>query len=295
MTSPITRRAWLQQGSLLLAGLGARSLPAAAAQQAPRFRVGLMTDLHHADKEPAGTRHYRETLGKLDEAVARFHQERPSFVVELGDFIDQAPSVEQELEWLKAVEARYARLPMPRHYVLGNHCVTTLTKAEFAAHTGAAPAGHHAFDHDGVRFLILDACHREDGQPYGRQNFHWRDANIPRPQLDWLQDQLAAAGGPVVVFAHQRLDHDTAHAVRNAAEVRARLEKSGKVLAVFQGHSHKNDCQEIAGIHYVTLVAMIEGSGPDSSGYALLDVLPDGSLRLQGFRRQTSRTCPTRP
>jgi predicted phosphodiesterase len=78
--------------------------------------------------------------------------------------------------------------------------------------------------------------------------------------------------------------------VRNAAAVRALLEESGKVLAVFQGHSHKNDYQQIAGIHYTTLVAMVEGSGPENSGYAMLDIHADGSLRLEGFRRQQDRS-----
>jgi alkaline phosphatase len=77
--------------------------------------------------------------------------------------------------------------------------------------------------------------------------------------------------------------------VRNAAAVRAELEQSGKVLAVFQGHSHANDYQQIAGIHYCTLVAMVEGSGLESSGYSMLDIMPDDSLRLHGFRRQTTR------
>lgn len=65
------------------------------------------------------------------------------------------------------------------------------------------------------------------------------------------------------------------------------------MLAVFQGHSHANDYQQIAGIHYCTLVAMIEGSGAENSGYAVLDVMPDSSLRLHGFRRQESRKLGT--
>jgi alkaline phosphatase len=77
--------------------------------------------------------------------------------------------------------------------------------------------------------------------------------------------------------------------VRNAAAVRGELEHSGKVLAVFQGHSHANDYQQIAGIHYCTLVAMVEGSGLESSGYSMLEIMPDDSLRLRGFRRQLSR------
>lgn len=252
------------------------------------MRAGLMTDLHYAEKKPTKTRFYREALGKLDEAVEFFNQEKPEVVIELGDFIDRADTVEQEIEWLKTMEQRYARLTMPRHYVLGNHCVDTLTKQEFAAHT-KAPGGHEAFEQNGVMFLILDACFREDGTPYERKNFSWQDANLPKGELAWLEGELGRASGPVVVMAHQRLDLDKAHAVRNAAEVRALLEKSKKVLAVFQGHSHKNDLQTINGIPYVTLVAMIEGSGAENNGYSMLEVMGDGSLRVKGYRRQMGR------
>ncbi len=283
-----SRRAFLQHGSLCLAGLGSRPLLAAAPDAKPQLRVGLVTDLHYADKEPMKTRFYREALGKLDEAIAFFNREQPALVVELGDFIDQADSVEREIEWLKVMEQHYAALAMPRRYVLGNHCVGTLTKAEFAQHTKAT-GGHESFEAAGVTFLILDACFREDGTPYERKNFNWQDSNLTPAELAWLEGALAKAGGPVVVLAHQRLDLDKAHAVRNAAEVRSLLQKSGKVLAVFQGHSHKNDYQQIEGIHYTTLVAMVEGSGLENSGYSMLDIMPDGSLRLHGFRRQTAR------
>jgi predicted phosphodiesterase len=285
----ITRRAFLHHGTFCLAGFGAGRLLAADGDAQPLLRVGLMTDLHYADKDPTKTRFYREALGKLDEAVAFMNREKPALVVELGDFIDQADSVEREIEWLKTMEAHFARLSMPRHYVLGNHCVGTLTKDEFARHTKAA-GSFEAFEDGGVTFLSLDACFREDGTPYQRKNFNWQDANLPKSELAWLEGELGKAGGPVIVLAHQRLDHDKAHAVRNAAEARALLEKSGKVLAVFQGHSHKNDYQQINGIHYTTLVAMVEGSGADNNGYTMLDILADGSLRLHGFRRQMNRT-----
>lgn len=286
--SSFSRRAFLEHGLLCLSGLGAGTLLAADDAAVPLLRAGLMTDLHYADKLPTKTRFYREALAKLDEAVEVMNRERPAFVVELGDFIDQADSVEREIEWLKTMESHFAMLTMPRHYVLGNHCVGTLTKQEFAANTKAT-GGHAVFEEKGVTFLILDACYREDGTPYERKNFNWQDANLPKAELAWLEAALAKAGGPVIVCAHQRLDMDKAHSIRNAVEVRALLEKSGKVLAVFQGHSHKNDYQQIAGIHYVTLVAMVEGSGVENNGYSLLDVMADGSLRVNGFRRQTKR------
>jgi alkaline phosphatase len=66
------------------------------------------------------------------------------------------------------------------------------------------------------------------------------------------------------------------------------LEPSGNVLAVFQGHSHKNDHQEISGIHFCTLVAMVEGGGQESNGYSTMDVLADGAIRVTGFRKQAN-------
>jgi len=58
------------------------------------------------------------------------------------------------------------------------------------------------------------------------------------------------------------------------------------VRAVFQGHSHKNDYQEIAGIHYCTLAAMIEGAGEQNNAFSNLEILAGGTIRVRGFLRQ---------
>lgn len=289
MNSPTPRRTVIKNGILCLAGFSTRSLFASEESSKPLFRIGMVTDLHYADKDPVGTRFYKEALEKLDAAVAFFNQEKATFVVELGDFIDLAPTVEIEIEWLKTMEKHFSPLTMPRHYVLGNHCCHALTKEEFVANTGANKDHHYSFEQQGIRFIILDACFRSDGVDYQRKNFEWSDANIPTNQLQWLQKQLEESNGPVIILAHQRLDGANNFSVKNSAEVRKILEKSGKVLAVFQGHSHKNDYLQIAGIHYCTLVAMIEGSGKQNSGYTLLDIMPDHSLRLHGFLNQTNR------
>jgi predicted phosphodiesterase len=249
------------------------------------LRIGLVTDLHHADKPANGSRHYRETLGKLAEAGERFRQSPPTFVVELGDLIDAADSVEIEQRYLQTVNREFVAVAKDRHYVLGNHCVDTLTKDEFLGGVGQARS-YYSFDRGGFHFVVLDSCFRSDGEPYGRKNSKWDDANIP------LAADLKSTKQPTIVFAHQRLDVSTSHGVKNCPAVRQILEQSGRVLAVFQGHSHQNDYKEIAGIHYTTLVAMVEGSGTESNGYSLLEVAPDGGLKLTGFRKQTSHTWP---
>jgi 3',5'-cyclic AMP phosphodiesterase CpdA len=290
----IGRREFLRNGTLVSA---AASLPAAtswprnARAESGRspLRVGLVTDLHYADKPGAGTRHYRQTLDKLAEAAEKFAQQRPDLLVELGDFIDAADAVDVERSYLRTVNRPFSEISKDRHYVLGNHCVDTLQKEEFLEGV-EQERSYYSFDQAGVHFVVLDSCFRSDGEPYGRRNFHWTDANIPAVELEWLEADLQQSDRPVIVFAHQRLDVSTNHGVKNNAEVRRILEASGRVRAVFQGHSHRNDLKEIGGIPYCTLVAMVEGAGAENNGYSLMEIDPDGTIRVSGFRNQDSYT-----
>lgn len=282
----ITRRAFVQNSMLVMLSATAAGR-VAVAEQPRRVRVGLVTDLHHADKPTKGSRHYRDTLGKLTEAIKQFDTDKPDFAVELGDLIDAAETPEIELGYLAEINKVWQTLNVPKHAVLGNHCVDMLTKQEFLGGIGQKES-RYSFDAGGVHFVVLDACFRADGKPYGRKNSQWQDSNLPDDQLQWLAADLKATDHKVVVFAHQRLDETKQHSVKNAAAARKILEQSGKVLAVLQGHSHANDYQSIRGIHYATLVAMVEGAAPDNNGYTLLDVMQDGSLILTGFRKQAN-------
>lgn len=278
------RRAFLQHGTLLLTAAALESAPLFADEK-NALRVGLVTDLHHADKPPAGTRHYRESAQKLAEAGEHFQQFKVDFVVELGDLIDAADSVETEQNYLTTINKQFAAISKDRHYVLGNHCVDTLKKEEFLGGV-EQERSYYSFDRNGIHFVVLDACFRNDGQPYGRKNSKWNDANIPAAELEWLEGDLKANDKPVIVFAHQRLDVSTDHGVKNCPEVRRLLEASGKVRVVFQGHSHQNDLKDIAGIHYLTLVAMVEGSGVENNGYSVMEIATNGNIGIKGFRKQ---------
>ncbi|QDT53460.1 3',5'-cyclic adenosine monophosphate phosphodiesterase CpdA [Caulifigura coniformis] len=286
---PIGRRAFLQRAGLVLLGSAATS--GWSAESGTPLRIGLITDLHYADKEAAGTRYYRETLGKLASAGAEFASEPPAFLVELGDLIDAADGVDVELGYLKRINREFASLCKDRWYVLGNHCVDLLTKEEFLGGVEQEKS-YTSFDRGGWHFVILDACFSSNGKPYGRKMSSWKDANIPPAEMEWLEADLKAAKRPTIVFAHQRLDVSNDHGVKNCPEVRKLLEQSGNVQAVFQGHSHKNDYKEIAGIHYCTLRAMVEGSGPENSGASLLTLREDGAMMLKGFRQQSSYDWP---
>jgi predicted phosphodiesterase len=279
------RRIFLQNGTLLLAAAAVAPSTAMGDDDADSLRVGLVTDLHYADKAPAGTRHYRETLTKLEEAALQFEMDRPAFLVELGDLIDAADSVETERRYLNTVNREFSAICNDRHYVLGNHCVDTLKKDEFLEGVQQEES-YYSFDRGQFHFVVLDSCFRGDGESYGRKNFQWTDANIPPAELEWLKGDLIGTSRKTIVFAHQRMDVSNNHGVKNNAVVRKVLESAGNVLAVFQGHSHRNDVNNIGGIHYCTLKAMVEGSGKENSGYSLMDIQPDGTISIKGFRGQ---------
>ena len=279
------RRAFLAGTTLVLV---CRSQNSAVCNDAPtNTSFGVITDLHYADKPTAGTRHYRETLDKLAQASDRMKVANPDFMVELGDLIDAADSVETEMRYLKRINREFVQLADQRHYVLGNHCVDTLKKEEFLAEVQQQKS-FYSFDSGGTHFIILDSCFRSDGTPYSRKNFKWTDANVPAHELEWLRADLSKNQRPTVVLAHQRLDTADNHGVRNASAIRKILETSGNVTAVFQGHSHQNEHREIAGIHYCTMVAMVEGSGLKNNGFSLVHIQPNGTIRIEGFIKQNS-------
>jgi len=158
--------------------------------------------------------------------------------------------VDVEQGYLKTINREFSAVCKDRHYVLGNHCVDTLNKEEFLGSVGQEKS-YYSFDRGGIHFIVLDSCFRSDGEPYGRKNFQWTDTYIPPAELEWLEADLRTNEFPVIVFAHQRLDVSTNHGVKNNADTRKILESNGKVLAVFQGHSHQNDLKEIGGMFVV--------------------------------------------
>ncbi len=298
----VSRRVFLQS-ALAAAGAGALwSLSCAGnrtvAQSRQRLKFGIVTDCHYADIDPSNNRYYRQSTDKLTECVAQMKAQHADFLVELGDFKDQdpKPAEARTLAYVDRIESVFQQFGGPTYHALGNHDMDSLSKAQFLAHvknTGVDPGRtYYSFDVKGVHLVVLDANFKADGAVYDHGNFTWNDANVPAVELDWLRQDLAAARGPVIVFVHQMLDGTRQETIKNAAQVRAVLEASGKVLACFQGHYHAGGYSQIAGIHYYTLRSVIEGNGPENSAYALVEVRPDNTLTVTGSRQAPTRDLP---
>lgn len=225
-------------------------------------RFGIVTDCHYADRPAYLGRDCRKAAKRLAECVAAFNALNLDFAIELGDLKDNSGDVQKTLACLEHVETVFAAFNGPRFHVLGNHDMDVLSKDEVLSrveNTGFTKSlPYYAFSRCGVRFLVLDANHNADGSDYCRGNFDWRVALVTQVELGWLEAELGHAREPVVVFNHQRLDTDDALAATNAAEVRAVLERSGKVVAVFAGHHHDGGFSSIGGIPYYTVKGLVE-------------------------------------
>lgn len=284
---------------LLLIPLSGCQLP--GEHRGVNARFGMVTDVHYADIDSRGSRHYRQSMMKLQECVAHMISEDVDFLIELGDFKDFADGETEEttLAHLDAVENELRQFGGPLYHVLGNHDVDNITKQQFLDRVENTDIprdrSFYAFNRSGVRFIVLDANFRGDGAPYSKGDFDWTDTHIPPRELEWLKEELRITHRPVVVFIHQPLDGEGPEYVKNAPEVRNVLESAKRVLAVFQGHRHDGGISRIEGINYYTLPAMVEGSGPENSAYAVVRIESDLTLSITGRRKAESVTIkPTR-
>lgn len=288
---------YLSSGALLLAA-GRLPEEVVAARKGRGLRFGVITDSHYADREPSGTRYYRDSMLKMQEAIREFNRSNLDFIIELGDMKDTTTdsAAEPTLRFLDAIEREFKRFDGPSYHVLGNHDMDCLTKVEFLAHTANAGRARgkafYSFAVRGVRCIVLDANYNEDFSPYERGNFDWRKAYIPGEQIEWLDAELAKhSGEPTLIFLHQMLDSFSDISkdlcVGNASEVVAVLERHKQVVAVFQGHHHPGHYSQREGIHYLTLPGMIEQAAP-ANAYAVVEMSAD-RITVEGFK-----ACPDR-
>jgi alkaline phosphatase len=293
MNTKFSRRSFFQLTGTAATGLFLSAEISAQTPEKPLVRFGLVSDLHYADRQPKGTRFFKDSLEKLTEAIDLMNREQVDFVIELGDFKDQdiPPNEESTIKFLNNIEAIFRHFNGAKYHVLGNHDMDSISKKqflEFIENTGIPPEnGYYSFDINQLHFIVLDGNFTKEGKAYERGNFNWEDALVPYQEINWLKNDLKLNKLPVIVFIHQMLDDRLSpqHAVSNAAEIRKVLENSGNVLCVFQGHVHREIYSLINQIHYYSVSGMVDGQFPESNSYSIVEIFSDHTIRVNGFRK----------
>ena len=264
-----------------------------------KIRFGLLADSHYADRDPAGTRYYRDAKEKMRVAIEELNGQNLDFVVHLGDFKDEDPAQNPNdtLRYLQDIEREFQQFNGHVHHCLGNHDVDSITKKQFLqniTNSGQNKAeSYYSFDQNGMHFVILDANYDAEGNDqFYADGADWQKTHIPDFELEWLKNDLENTVLPCIILCHHPLyefykEGYTFH-VNNYMEVRDILEASEKVLAAFHGHVHQEDFQQIKGVHYVTQLGMVDYKGLANNSFAIAEI-SDGKITIQGFKRASSQ------
>jgi len=233
-------------------------------------RFALITDVHFGPPASFGgkLRKLSHEAGALSERfVQRMNDvERPDLVVNLGDVIEDE-NREADLRNYRRFVDILRGLEAPVLHVAGNHDFAHLRESDLCNLWGHEGALYYSRDFGGVHFSILHTIETKDVA-----------VRLPDQQLDWLRSDLEHSQLPCVVLMHHpasemqlagnRWFEKAPHICRIAErrKLRAVIEASKKVVAVFNGHVHWNHLDVIAGIPYVTLQSLIENLDDDAPG-----------------------------
>lgn len=307
--SSLTRRCLLASGGALLAGAPVFALEACEQAEAKAdsgnrpLRIGLIADAQYAEIDPVGTRFYRASIGKLEQALDHFNGQDLDFCVHLGDLIDKNWSSFDDI--LKPLtKSRHVV-----HQLLGNHdfAVLDAMKPRVPGRMGMKRR-YYAFDRGGFRFVALDttevstyahpaetpeqaaaAAELQRLQVAKLAHAQSWNSGIGPAQLQWFEGQCreaAEAGRKVIVFAHHPVYPANVHNLWNCDQLLAALERHVNVVAWFNGHNHAGNFGTHHGIPFVTLRGMVETA--DTNAYAVATLHPD-RIEVAGHDREPSR------
>ncbi|HSH19251.1 MAG TPA: metallophosphoesterase [Draconibacterium sp.] len=208
-------------------------------------KIGMCTDVH------LPTMHDSEY--RITTFIDAMKQERPDFIIELGDFGTPDPKYAKYFDIWNS-------FPGDKYHVIGNHEMDGGTTLDNALAYRNMTSGYYSFEKNGFQFIVLDGNDKKDPEVKGYRQFVGED------QVSWLKEQLDKTQFPVVIFSHQGLAHygsaDQEYGVENYKQIQQILENHNsinpqkKVIACFNGHTHYDYAENINEIWYITITSM---------------------------------------
>jgi len=273
------------------------------ANRKPELRLGLVADVQYADLEPTKTRYYRQSLGKLTEAVEHFNGLDLAWCVNLGDLIDR------NWESFDAVAKPLAKSRHSFHHLLGNHdfAVPDAFKVRVPKRLGLNQRYSSLWE-DGFCFVMLDTtdvspyAHPENSKESAGATAEWKriaatgannaqtwNGAVGERQLRWFENtcrQAAESRRKVIVFSHHPVFPASNHCEWNSDVLLEVVERNRNVVAWIDGHNHAGAFGVYDGVPFITLKGMVEAE--NTNAFAEAQLYPD-RLKLVGHGRESSR------
>ncbi len=280
----------------------------AAPAEMPLVSFGLITDAQYVDAEPEGERHFRESIPKLQAAVADLAKEKLPFTLHLGDVIDR------DFSSFATILPLFRPLGHPVRHLLGNHDFEMAEAEKLkVAPTLGMPSDYYTFSESGVKFIMLDTNdvstykHPEGSaedlaaeaimqelSAAGSKNAKPWNGGLSQTQLEWLDQELTisdAAKQATIICGHHPLMAEEGHHAWKNREIIAIIERHPSARAYFCGHNHAGGEVILNKLPYITFKSLLHE--PGITAYSVIHVFPD-RLVIEGRGRESSRQIPLR-
>jgi alkaline phosphatase len=247
------------------------------------LKAGLITDAHGITD--INTKLGSHAIPHIHSFVTRMNDTvHPDFTIDMGDKINTAGLSSSTLDLTKvsghgidianliAVRNAYSGLKNNHYYVIGNHDWANITKAELQTALGI-DYNHKSFDVGNYHVIILDA--QVDGNQKAGMG------HITDEEKAWLKAELAKTKKKTIIFTHQGLGDQSVvlnhyfaarpidAKIDNSSDIRPILENAGKVIAVFQSHTHWDNITTINNIPYIYINSLVEDNANEWAEMAI--------------------------
>lgn len=238
------------------------------------MKFAIINDMHLSAPETGYENGIqRKLVGDSERLIKKFVNdmnvyEEPEFVVNLGDTIEDVKDLEGDTFYFKKAIKLLSGLKMPAYFLIGNHDVKTNDSNTIAKMLGYEKM-YYSIDNSGYHFVATSFEHVDSETP-GEV-----DRIMTEEELEWLSQDLELTNKSTVVFTHYGLADDDMKGnfwfeksphkavLKNQADIRKVLEKSGKVKAVISAHQHWNRMFVHEGIAYFTVTSLVENTNND--------------------------------
>lgn len=228
-----------------------------------RLDFSIFTDVHYDPKKQINTSKGikgEESVINFPKLVDKLKITKQDFAVNLGDLVEAEPKKSFTRILKKLKEIKY-----PVFHVVGNHELELLSTKELKNILNLKKL-NYSTEINGYKLIFLNAFDMKASKPDRRRESRIIGGNLSEKQMAWLKNELTTTKGKAIIFIHKLLSNQKLESnpiwsiaperytkVENASEIREILEKSKKVLAVFQGHIHQNSMVKINNIPYFSI------------------------------------------
>lgn len=228
------------------------------------LKIGIVTDCH---QNSGGYYNDTNTANWLTDAKTSLTTWKPHLQATIGDNIYDNSSANYSTQ-VGNFLSRWRIGETPLIIGTGNHDFYGTSQTESTTRSAwpsyvtdkwVASRCYGSFDICGFHIVMLDPNYYDGTNTHESAGTYALRGHIDTTQMTWLNNDLAAATNPIIIFSHQspgtwqyQADHEP---IDNATTLRSNIASNAAqpVVGVFNGHMHRNLSETNNSIKYVSL------------------------------------------